>query len=77
MDNNILPIVGIVLVVLIIIPLIQRKRVNKPLKSDALAEAEVYLAYGRKKEAKELLEKYLLSNPGDAKAVMLLKRVNE
>ncbi len=41
---------------------------------DPLAEAEVYLVYGRKEEAREILEKFLLAKPGHAKAIELLSK---
>lgn len=43
--------------------------------SNPLEEAEVYLSYGRNREALELLEKYLRSNPDDVKAKELLRSI--
>lgn len=35
-------------------------------------EAEIHIAYGRKKEARVILEKHLAQNPDDARARKLL-----
>jgi hypothetical protein len=43
--------------------------------SNPLEEAEVYLSYGRKREASEFLEKYLRNNPDDLKAKKLLRSI--
>ncbi len=76
MDNLMLIIVSLILVVLIAVPIIKKRKLSNTLSQNPIGEAEVYLAYGRKKEAKEILEKYLLSNPGDPKALELLEQTN-
>ncbi len=40
-------------------------------------EAEVYLTYGLKQQAIDLLEKHLRDNPSDAKAKALLKKAQQ
>lgn len=58
--------------------LVLRNRSDGPRASGAnpLEEAEIYLSYGRKREASELLEKHLRKNPGDVKAKELLRSIN-
>lgn len=41
-------------------------------KEDFVAEAEIYLAYGKKKHAREALENALLANPGNELALKML-----
>lgn len=45
--------------------------------SNPLEEAEIYLSYGRKREASELLERHLRTNPDDAKARALLRSISK
>lgn len=73
---NILITIGgaLLILALIALPALQRRKPSKNQTDNPLGEAEVYIAYGRKKEAKIILEKYLLSNPGDPKAIELLKQ---
>ena len=40
-----------------------------------LDEAEVYIAFGRNKKAKKILEKYLFNNPSNKRALSLLSRL--
>jgi len=70
-----LKIIGILLPIIIMVASITQKRrlANMP-SENPLREAEIYLAYGRKKEAKVILEDYLLSKPGDKHALELLQR---
>jgi len=75
--DNLMPIIGLLLLlVLIAVLMIQRRKLSDTPSKNPIGEAEVYLAYGRKKEAKTILEQYLLSNPGDTKALELLKQAN-
>lgn len=75
--DNLMPIIGaLIFVVLIAVAIIQKRKLSNTPSQNPIGEAEVYLAYGRKKEAKEILEKYLLSNPSDPKALELLKQAN-
>jgi predicted Zn-dependent protease len=76
MDNSMIVVGALILIVLVAAPIIQRRVQSKSPSKNQIGEAEVYLAYGRKKEAKAILEKYLLSNPGDQKALELLKQAN-
>jgi len=66
----------LLLVIMAVLVIERRKTTNTP-SENPLGEAEVYFAYGRKKEAKVILEKYLLSNSGNPKALGLLKTANE
>lgn len=61
------------LIVAVVLVLITRKK-GGPVSRDSIAEAEVFKAYGRTKEAKAALERHLESNPGDPKAVQLLRK---
>lgn len=55
-----------------------RKSESQQKKSDnPLEEAESYLLYGRKKQAVDVLEKYLLINPDDDTAIRLLAKAKE
>ncbi|MEJ2611171.1 MAG: hypothetical protein P8179_14075 [Candidatus Thiodiazotropha sp.] len=75
--DNLMPIIGaLILVILIAVSIIQKRKISKTPSQNPIGEAEVCLAYGRKKEAKKILEKYLLSNPGDPKALELLEQAN-
>ena len=69
-------ILGVVIAVALFIIVSRRNEsVGNKDSVNPLGEAEVYIAYGRNKKAKEILEKYLLSNPDDAKAIELLNKV--
>lgn len=57
--------------------LVVRRNANEKQKGNPLAAVEVYLAYGRKEEAKVALKKFLSKNPGDAQAIELLNRANK
>jgi Tfp pilus assembly protein FimV len=46
-----------------------RRRAKSPGEVDALAEAEVYLAYGRRKEAVEILKEALETGPERRKEI--------
>jgi hypothetical protein len=58
--------------------LVLRNRSDGPRASGSnpLEEAEVYISYGRKREASELLERHLRKNPDDVKAKELLRSIN-
>lgn len=73
--NNLKIIIGaLLLLIIIVVQIVQKRKQSNTSSSNPISEAEVYLAYGRKKEAKAILEYYLLSNPGDQKAIELLKQ---
>jgi hypothetical protein len=60
------------LVVAVVLVLLMNRKKGGTVSPDPIAEAEVFMAYGRKKEAKAALERHLESNPGDPKAIELL-----
>lgn len=74
--NNSMIAAAVILLVLVVRVLLRRRNAHVNRNADPLAEAEVYLAYGRKHKAREILKTYLQANPGNAKAIELLNRVD-
>lgn len=75
MNNTMIVVGGAILIALIVISLFVKRKPKGSSSNTPLSEVEVYLAYGRTKEAEAVLDKYLISNPGDQKALNLLKQV--
>lgn len=76
--HNLTTIIG-VLVLIVIAVFFMRARGDEASgtsSNNPVDEAELLLGFGRTKEAKAVLEKYLLSNPGNEKALNLLKQIN-
>ena len=75
MSSDNLFILGLVIAVALFVIISRRNEsVSNKENGNPLAEAEVYLAYGRNKKAIKILEKYLSSNPDDAEAMELLNK---
>lgn len=68
--------IGLYALLFLCIFLVYRKNHGANRKTDPRADAEVYLAFGDKKKAVDILNKYLLENPDDPKAISLLNKAN-
>ena len=79
MNIGILLVLGGLILAASILFLVMRKRQSgeEDKSADPLAEAEVYLGYGRKNEAKKILEEHLRSHPDDARAISLLNKAGD
>lgn len=71
------PVVGLVLAAYVMYSLRKGSGNKGDAKENALAEADVHLAYGNKKEARALLKSYLQAHPNDEKALALYKQASQ
>ena len=55
---------------------IEGKTIDRNGRSDYLAEAEIYIAFGKQKEARSALHAHLNEFPNDEKAIDLLKKLD-
>ena len=74
MNTGVLLLVGLVALSVLVLLLASKGKKAGSAGIKPLEEAEVYLAYGRKKDAKALLEKHLRTSPDDEKALQLLRK---
>ena len=75
MNSENLFIIGLVIAVALFVIISRRKEsIDNKENVDPLAEAEVYIAYGKNKKAIKIIERHLLSHPDDAKAMELLNK---
>jgi predicted Zn-dependent protease len=76
MDNNLIYLLGVIIIVILAILLILKKsNSNENQNINPIAEAKVYIAYGREKEAIKILEEYLLEDPKNLEAITMLNDI--
>jgi hypothetical protein len=74
LDISVLGFVGLAILIAVLL-VVQRKALRSGKHGRPVDEAEVCLAYGRKKEAVEILEAHLKEQAGDLKAKRLLDSI--
>ena len=78
MDNNLIYLLGVMIAVILVILLILKKsNSNEDQNINPIAEAKVYIAYGREKEAIKILEEYLLEEPKKLEAITMLNDIKK
>jgi preprotein translocase subunit SecG len=73
MDSGVVVVLFAIAIAVVVVLLTRGKKAGTS-GADPVAEAEVYLTYGRRKEAKALLEKHVQLHPGDEKAMQLHRK---
>jgi hypothetical protein len=74
MNFEVLLLIGALVVTALVLLVAKKGKKAGTTGSRPVEEAEVFLAYGRKKDAKTLLEKHLQTTPNDEKAMQLLRK---